>query len=189
MTGSARRNQTLGVVEGWETVGSGWDCPSGGSFFWVGGGDVSSIALWISSLTSRVAFLNSLMPVPRPLASSGSFFAPNKIKTTARIRTISQPPRNAANIVFINLPSWTETKPGGAPSKAPKSPVGVHALACSRADSLKAGLQRLLGTQHDKFPAAIPRMGSLAVAEINLPVLAVGDGRDLHPIRTHDNQR
>src|ERR1700743_3108591 len=42
-----------------------------------GGGVVSE--LWISSVTSFVAFLNSLMPLPKPLASSGIFFAPNKI--------------------------------------------------------------------------------------------------------------
>ena len=48
----------------------------------LGGGGVSSIAVEISSVTSRVAFLNSLMPEPRPLANSGSFLAPNRIRTT-----------------------------------------------------------------------------------------------------------
>src|SRR6266496_6306811 len=61
------------------------------------------MALLISLVTSLVAFLNSLMPWPRPLASSGSFLAPKRIRTTARIKTISQPPNNAANRVFINI--------------------------------------------------------------------------------------
>jgi len=54
------------------------------------------------SETLWVAFLNSFIPCPRPFASSGSFFAPNKIKTIARIKMISPPPRlNMANIGFI----------------------------------------------------------------------------------------
>lgn len=49
-----------------------------------------------------VAFLNSLMPWPRPLASSGNFFAPNKIKTIARIKMISPPPTlNRPNMMLI----------------------------------------------------------------------------------------
>src|SRR5207245_2731162 len=88
-------NQTLVPGEDWETVGCDSTC--GWAFSAVkrlggGGGGVSSIELVISSVTSRVAFLNSLMPDPRPLASSGSFFAPNKMSTTAKISTISQPP-------------------------------------------------------------------------------------------------
>ena len=59
------------------------------------------MAVDISSVTSRVAFLNSLIPWPKPLASSGNFLAPNRIRTTAKIRTISQPPKNAANMIFI----------------------------------------------------------------------------------------
>src|SRR5437899_9938891 len=43
------------------------------------------------------------MPCPSPLASSGNFLAPKRIRTTARIKTISQPPNNAANRVFINI--------------------------------------------------------------------------------------
>src|SRR5579859_5613677 len=42
------------------------------------------------------------MPVPKPLASSGNLLAPNRIRTTARIKIISQPPSMPANITFIN---------------------------------------------------------------------------------------
>src|SRR5690348_5967305 len=42
------------------------------------------------------------MPWPRHFASSGSLFAPNRIKTIARIKMISPPPRlKRANIGFI----------------------------------------------------------------------------------------
>src|SRR5688500_8355889 len=62
----------------------------------------SSTARWISSVTSLEAFLNSLMPLPRPRANSGNFFAPNSNSTTARIRIISPPPSpNTASIGFI----------------------------------------------------------------------------------------
>src|ERR1039458_6414045 len=81
------------------TCGAGWGLAAGKDRG-VGGG--SSMAECISSVTSRVAFLNSLMPVPSPLANSGSFLAPNKINTKARIRMISPPPRlNKANMTFI----------------------------------------------------------------------------------------
>src|ERR1700677_2014534 len=54
-----------------------------------------------SSEALLVAFLNSLMPVPKPLASSGSFLAPKRISTRARIKMISVPPRlNRASTGF-----------------------------------------------------------------------------------------
>src|SRR3974390_662293 len=57
----------------------------GGGLMRLGGGGVSSIAWETSSVTSRVAFLNSLMPWPKPLANSGSFLAPKSIRMTARM--------------------------------------------------------------------------------------------------------
>src|SRR5882724_2689546 len=64
--------------------------------------ETSSMASRIPSEALWVAFLNSLMPWPRPLASSGSLLAPNKIKTIARIKMISPPPKlNRANVGFI----------------------------------------------------------------------------------------
>jgi len=89
-----------GVVDGEDSGGDGGVVLAGRRVG--GGGEVSSIALEISSVTSRVAFLNSRMPVPSPLASSGSLLAPNNMSTTARIRTISQPPSIPANITFIS---------------------------------------------------------------------------------------
>src|SRR6266700_152977 len=64
--------------------------------------EASSMASRIPSEALWVAFLNSLLPWPRPLASSGSLLAPNKIKTIARIKMISAPPKlNRANVGFI----------------------------------------------------------------------------------------
>src|SRR5437763_16170579 len=87
-----------------------WADSAGGSRLGGGGGGVSSMALDISSVTSRVAFLNSLMPEPRPLANSGSFLAPNKMSTAARIRTTSQPPNIPANMIFIRESVTTADK-------------------------------------------------------------------------------
>src|SRR5882672_6072778 len=68
-------------------------------------GEVSSSASRIPSEALWVAFLNSLIPWPRLLASSGSFLAPKRISTIARIRMISPPPRlKMANIGFSCIP-------------------------------------------------------------------------------------
>src|SRR5947209_6942453 len=65
-------------------------------------GGLSPMASRRPSEALSVAFLNSLMPWPRPLASSGNFFAPNRIKTTARIKMISPPPTlNRPNMMLI----------------------------------------------------------------------------------------
>src|ERR1039457_3088528 len=65
---------------------------------------VSADAFWISSVTSRVAFLNSLMPVPSPFANSGIFLAPNKSRIAITTITISQPPKPInANMALINF--------------------------------------------------------------------------------------
>src|SRR5438477_9681040 len=91
----------------WETVWAGsawglWAVFSGNRFWGGGGGGVSSIAWETSSVTSRVAFLNSLMPWPSPFANSGSFLAPNKIRIKARMRIISPPPKlKMPNIIFM----------------------------------------------------------------------------------------
>ena len=66
-------------------------------------GGVSVVVFWISSVTSRDAFLNSLIHWPRPLANSGIFLEPNNTKMTTRIKTISMPPGIHANKIFINF--------------------------------------------------------------------------------------
>ena len=66
-----------------------------------GGGGGSSMARSISSCTSREAFLNSVIPLPKPRASSGSFFAPKSSNTTARMATISGQPRKARVYTFM----------------------------------------------------------------------------------------
>ena len=50
----------------------GWAGCEGGRGAGLDGGS-SSIACWISSCTSREAFLNSLIPLPRPPINSGTF--------------------------------------------------------------------------------------------------------------------
>src|SRR5262249_48885061 len=95
-------NQAFVPGEGWETDCCGWVSAGGGRRLGAGGGGGSSLAAFRSAVTSRVAFLNSLMPWPNPLASSGSFLAPNNMSTTARISTISQPPIIPANMTFID---------------------------------------------------------------------------------------
>src|SRR5580658_2244523 len=69
------------------------------------GGDSSWLmALWSSLVIPDEAFLNSLIPWPRPLANSGILFAPNKTKTATRTITSSPPPRPMiAKHVFIRL--------------------------------------------------------------------------------------
>ncbi len=65
-------------------------------------GALSATASRRPSEALSVAFLNSLMPWPRPLASSGNFLAPNRIKTIARIKMISPPPTlNRPNMIRI----------------------------------------------------------------------------------------
>src|ERR1035437_36476 len=115
MNGSAWGNQAFGGVEDWETVGCEGDDPLlGGSFC----GALLSAALLTSSVTSREAFLNSLMPWPKPLANSGIRLAPNKTRTAPTIINISQPPGIPANMIFINSPVVKETKLQRAASKA-----------------------------------------------------------------------
>src|ERR1035437_9541185 len=107
MNGSAWGNQAFGGVEDWETAGCEGDDPLlGGSF----GCALLSAALLTSSVTSREAFLNSLMPWPKPLANSGIRLAPNKTRTAPTIINISQPPGIPANMIFINSPVVKETK-------------------------------------------------------------------------------
>src|ERR1022692_3595975 len=58
----------------------------------------------IESVTSREAFLNSLMPLPRPFANSGIFFAPNNTSTATRTMINSVPPNpNKAKNAFISF--------------------------------------------------------------------------------------
>src|ERR1700744_1050252 len=85
-----QRNQMTFVSAGGVAAGFCAVVLAGGNFCGADGGEVSP-EFWISSVTALVAFLNSLMPLPKPLASSGIFLAPNKINTTARIRTTSIP--------------------------------------------------------------------------------------------------
>src|SRR5437016_5680859 len=93
------RNQTFGVGSVGAATGVVAAVFGGGVLR--GGAGSSSIERCNSLVTSLDAFLNSLIPCPKPLASSGSFLAPKRIKTTARMRKISQPPRKAANKVKV----------------------------------------------------------------------------------------
>src|SRR6266542_2679051 len=92
-------NQALGTAEGC-AVDSALELAGGA--FGGGGGGGSSTALSISSVTSRDAFLNSLMPLPSPLANSGIRLAPNKTRITTSTKTSSPPlSPNTAKIAFI----------------------------------------------------------------------------------------
>src|SRR6266545_991155 len=93
-------NQTLGAAEGC-AVESALEL-AGGVF---GGGGGSSTARSISSVTSREAFLNSVSPLPIPLANSGIRLAPNKTRITTSTNTSSPPlSPNTAKVAFINSP-------------------------------------------------------------------------------------
>jgi hypothetical protein len=62
------------------------------------------MALWSSLVIPDEAFLNSLIPWPRPLANSGILLAPNKTKAATRTITSSPPPRPMiAKHVFISI--------------------------------------------------------------------------------------
>src|SRR5207247_4075993 len=92
-----------------------------GGDFGGGAGGGSSTARSISSVTSREAFLNSLIPFPSPLANSGIRLAPNKTRITTSTRTSSPPLNpNTARVAFIKSPIVQETKPRNTASKARK---------------------------------------------------------------------
>src|SRR5207247_2190468 len=92
-----------------------------GGDFGGGAGGGSSTARSISSVTSRDAFLNSVIPLPSPLANSGIRLAPNRTRITTSTRTSSPPLRpNTAKVAFINSPVVRKVKPRNTASKAPK---------------------------------------------------------------------
>ena len=93
----SRRDQAFGTT----AMGTA-DADEGNGLDGAGGGGSGLMALWNSFVIPDEAFLNSLIPWPRPLANSGILLAPNKTKTAAKTITSSPPPRpNIAKHVFI----------------------------------------------------------------------------------------
>ncbi len=177
-----------GLVPGVDCGTVGWastwvvGCvPLAGKRLGCAGGGVSSMAVEISSVTSRVAFLNSLMPVPKPLASYGSFLAPNRIRTTANIRMISQPPSIPANITFIYQQMLSHNLSPGAPGvKHQKDPPRLPTYGGATSSGQAAGqtwMAKCAATVSGNYPVSVrkslgPSRGRRVPSERSWPATA-----------------